>query len=341
MATKPILAKPGSNGNGNGNGNGGAEHTARNILRLYVEGRTIVPPLHRGHEEQWVTDNGDVLDIYRKTANNIFDREHRKMEQILKTETALNIEKARLAASMKDSAPLISGIVALINELDDEISTGPRVPHNSVEKFRKELDAELTKIAANEASSNKKLAEILAQGRVGETIIGLAPGLRLRTQLLKYGATAVAIVGVPFAVVEGLDTQITEAIRQYTLTGAGAVAVIFLLLRIPSLYVAYQHTKEIHETRKQAELLENAVPLRGIPRFKPNPILSRPWYRIWNERWADWRYRAENTPPISYFWNKYITPFMNTHFPKYTHNWQDEVVYAAKAPGFDAENIRE
>ena len=286
---KPAASASISEHNGNG------EKVARNILaQLSNDGRTVVPPLHRGHEQEWVTSIGCLFDVYRKVTDKVFARELNKIAVLLRKQLENNLDAARLAVSMTESMPLVEGEKELIAEILDEIGTGPSAGlADSVGKLRRELEARQKILRQQETISNDKLAELLAANRVGETITGLTPGLRLRTQLFKYGTTILAIISVPLAVTDSIGIPITSELRGYTITGSVAVAVIFGVLRLPGIYEAYKRTREISDMHKQQMVVAGVKPIHGIPRFKPNKIESRHWWQIWNERWIDWLHLIE------------------------------------------------
>ncbi len=270
--------------------NGSGEKVARNILaQLSRDGRTVVPPLHRGHEQEWVTNIGYLFDVYRRITDRVLTREQNKIDILLRRQKENNLNAASLAVSMAESMPLVEGEKDLIAEILDEISTGPSAGlAGPVEKLRKELEARQKTLVQQETISNNKLAELVMANRIGETITGLAPGLRFRTQLFKYGTTILAIVGVPLAIMDSFGIPIADELKRYTITGSVVVAVIFGALRLPNIYEAYKRTKEIRDIHKQQMMMAGAKPVHGIPRFKPNKIESRHWWQIWNERWIDW-----------------------------------------------------
>lgn len=253
------------------------------------EPRTRVPPLHRGQEEAWVRERKADLDLYAEQTDRGLSTAFQKAGAMLRRSEKFNRNIGKLNVSVGWANKIADGESRLMEEILDEITTGPAVNHRSVQMFAAQIEARKQEIIKNQSQTNMVLGRLEASLKLGALRAGLSPAHRLLNHVLTWGLTIVLIVAAPFGVFEGLDITVTDEVRQYTVIGQWLLIGVFSLFRAKDVYDAAVGTRDLAKREKEEETMEKLKPAKSMPRLKLRDIDSRHWWEIWNERWADWR----------------------------------------------------
>lgn len=248
-----------------------------------------VPTLHVGHESGWVAHCKNLMPKFSVKTDKATVAVNEDLDILLRAAQRVNKSAAELNANLKKFVDLLNGEVALTRGMLREANFGPNVPHKDVRAFCEELEKRQDVLDVRVDGMNKKLKDVGSNLRVAQMRIGLAPTHRLWTQTVSWGLVVTAIAAAPFSLFEGLDIQVTESIRNYTLIGQWIAIGLFTAFKLKDIADAAEQSRELLREQKQIAVLSKVKP-SGLPSLMPYKITGRGRLEIWNERWFDfWR----------------------------------------------------